>query len=203
MAASGASAGDWLSMRWVKYGCIRGKRLGDLRVRGDHAAHLAVARDQELEAQAKTVNQREPGADPPKAVHSGAKGPLVPLCVELAGLHRDVVAEPLRLLVRIRVAAHVDEESGVVDDFPCSLVEADPLPDPERDEALAEHVLHGLPEAEVDPQRERRHELGEAHPTILHGPGAHDSVTDSTLPSGSLNQANRAPSGAFQTPRSS
>ena len=23
MAASGASAGDWLSMRWVKYGCIR------------------------------------------------------------------------------------------------------------------------------------------------------------------------------------
>jgi hypothetical protein len=32
------------------------------------------------------------------------------------------------------------------------LVDANALGQPQRDEALAEHVLHGLPEPEIDPQ---------------------------------------------------
>ena len=40
------------------------------------------------------------------------------LVVVLAGLQRDVVAEPLRLLVGIGVTAHVDEQGRVVDDRP-------------------------------------------------------------------------------------
>jgi hypothetical protein len=49
---------------------------------------------------------------------------------------------------------------GVVDDRPLLLVEPDPLGQPQRDQALAEDVLHRLPEAEVDAQREGRHQLG-------------------------------------------
>ena len=62
----------------------------------------------------------------------------------------------------VGVAADVDEERGVVDDRPLLLVEPDSLCDPQGDEALAQHVLHGLPEPEIDAQRERRDELGEA-----------------------------------------
>src|SRR5689334_1513437 len=39
------------------------------------------------------------------------------------------------------------------------------LGEPQRDEALAEHVLHRLPEPEIDPERQRSDDLGKAHPT--------------------------------------
>ena len=81
----------------------------------------------------------------------------------LVGLQRDVVAEPLGLLVGVGVAADVDQQRRVVDDRPLLLVEADPLGQPQRDQALAQHVLHRLPEAEVDAERERRDELGQAN----------------------------------------
>ena len=81
------------------------------------------------------------------------------LVVVLAGLQRDVVAEPLRLLVRVGVAADVDEQRGVVDVGARLLVEADPLREPQRDQALAQHVLHRLPEAQVDAERQRGDEL--------------------------------------------
>ena len=71
------------------------------------------------------------------------------------GLQRDVVAEPLGLLVRVGVAADVDEQRGVVDDRALVLVEPDALGEPQRDQALPQHVLHRLPEAEVDAERER------------------------------------------------
>jgi hypothetical protein len=79
----------------------------------------------------------------------------------LVGFQGDVVAEPLRLLVRIRVAADVDEERGVVDICSLVVIEAELLSDAQRDQALAQHVLHRLPEAEVDPERQRRDELGQ------------------------------------------
>src|SRR5689334_19780426 len=56
----------------------------------------------------------------------------------------------------------VDEERGVVDDRAHFLVEAHALRQFERDEALAEHVLHGLAKPEIDPERQGRHELREA-----------------------------------------
>ena len=84
---------------------------------------------------------------------------LAQLVAVLDGLHRDVVAEPLRLLVRVGMTADVDEQGGVVDDRPLLLVEPDALGEPQRDEALAQHVLHRLAETEVDAERERRDEL--------------------------------------------
>ena len=79
--------------------------------------------------------------------------------VVLDRLQRDVVAEPLGLLVGVGVAADVDEQGGVVDDRALLLVEPESLGQPQRDQALPQHVLHRLPEAEVDAERERGHEL--------------------------------------------
>ena len=81
------------------------------------------------------------------------------LVVVLDRLQGDVVAEPLRLLVGVRVAADVDEQRGVVDDGALLLVEPERLGQPQRDQALPQHVLHRLPEAEVDAERERGDQL--------------------------------------------
>ncbi len=94
---------------------------------------------------------------------AAARAQASKLVVVLAGLERDVVAEPLRLLVRVGVAADVHQESRVVDDRALLVVESDPLREPQRDHALTQHVLHRLPEAEVDAERKRSDELGQPH----------------------------------------
>ena len=96
------------------------------------------------------------------------------LVVVLGRLQRDVVAEPLRLLVRVGVAAHVDQQRGVVDGRALGLVEADELTEPQRDQALAQHVLHRLAEPEIDPQRQRREQLGQPHRRGSCRPSAHE-----------------------------
>ncbi len=62
----------------------------------------------------------------------------------------------------VRVAADVHEQRRVVHDRALPLAEADPLGQPQRDQALTQHVLHRLTETEVDPQRERGDQFGEA-----------------------------------------
>ena len=84
-------------------------------------------------------------------------------CSYFVAFSGDVVAEPARLLVGVGVAAHVDQQRGVVDGGALGLVEADQLADPQRDAALAQHVLHRLAEAEVDPERQRGQQLGQPH----------------------------------------
>ena len=74
------------------------------------------------------------------------------LVLELRGLHRNVVAEPFRLLVGVGVTPDVHEQGRVIDRGALVFVEADLLGEPERDEALAQHVLHRLAEAEIDPE---------------------------------------------------
>ena len=91
------------------------------------------------------------------------------LVLVLRRLQRDVVAEPLRLFVRVGVAADVDEQRGVVDRRPFGFVEAEQLAEAQRDQALAKDVLHRLPEAEIDPKRERRDELGQPNRRDLVG----------------------------------
>ena len=59
------------------------------------------------------------------------------------------------------------EQRRVVHGRPVGLVEPDPLRDPQRDQALAQDVLHRLPEAEVDPERQRRDELGEPERGVI------------------------------------
>ena len=57
------------------------------------------------------------------------------------------------------MATDVDEQGGVVDDRALLLVQPDTFGEPQRDQALPQHVLHRLPKPEVDPQGERRDEL--------------------------------------------
>jgi hypothetical protein len=81
--------------------------------------------------------------------------------VVLGRLHRDVVAEPLGLLVRVGMAADVDQQRGVVDDRALPVVEPGQLGQPQRDPALPQHVFHRLPEPEVHTQRQGGHQLGQ------------------------------------------
>jgi hypothetical protein len=70
-------------------------------------------------------------------------------------LHRQVVAEPLRLLVGIGVASHPRQKAGVVDDGALGPVEAHVLAQAGGDETGANDVLHRLAEAQVCAKGER------------------------------------------------
>ena len=85
------------------------------------------------------------------------------LVVVLGRLQGDVVAEPARLLMRVGVAAHVDQQRRVVHGLPVGLVELDQISEAQRDQALAQHVLHRLGEPEVDAQRQRGEQLSQPH----------------------------------------
>ncbi len=89
-------------------------------------------------------DQPKPGKCPLHAVG------VVPV---LGRPERDVVAEPLRLLVGIRMAADIDQQSRVVDRQSVDVGETQPVRDPQRDDGLPQHVLHRLVEAEVDAER--------------------------------------------------
>lgn len=77
------------------------------------------------------------------------------------------------------MAADVDDQRGVVDDRALLVVEPDPLRHPQRDQALAQHVLHRLAEAEVDAERERGDELGQADVRAV-GRGRHWRMSNPT-----------------------
>jgi len=70
------------------------------------------------------------------------------------GLQRHVVAEPLRLLVGVDMTSHPGQQGRVVHDLPVSLVQAHPLGQPQRDQALAQDVLHRLAHAQVGAERQ-------------------------------------------------
>jgi hypothetical protein len=110
------------------------------------------AAEHELEPDSKAVQWRVARPEHPHPRRRTSQA--VKRIVVFAGRQREVVAEPLRLLVGVRVAPDVDEEGGVVDDRPRVIIEADALGDPKGDQALAQDVLHRLPEAEVDAQRQ-------------------------------------------------
>ena len=146
---------------------LLGQRLRHLGVTVEHAFGVAVPREQELEADAKAMQRRVARAHRQEALDRAAQ-PEPP--VVLLGFYSDVIAEPLGLLVGVGVTADVDEERRVVHGRPRVLVEADPLRQLERDQALAQHMLHRLAEAEIHPQGERGHQLRQAHPLVAHDP---------------------------------
>ena len=100
-----------------------------------------------------------PGADQPHGRQRAAHA--AQLVDVLAGLERDVVAEPFRLLVRVSVTADVDQQGGVVDRHPVLLGQPRAVGQPQRDQALPQHVLHRLAEPQVDAERQRRDQLGQ------------------------------------------
>ena len=140
---------------------LLGEQSRELGVVGDHILHLAAAGQRELEPHPEAMERWVAGA---QQSHCRRRPPQAPgLVVVLARLEGDVVPEPLRLLVCVRVAGDVDEQRRVVDDRPLLLVETEPLAEPQCDQALPQHVLHRLPEAEVDAERERGDELRQAN----------------------------------------
>ena len=138
-----------------------GQRTRDHRVALDHPVEVATARGGELEPHAEAVQRRVAASDERHRGGGRAQAPKV--AVVLARLQRDVVAEPLRLLVRVGMAADVDEQPGVVDGRAFGVAEPDAVGQPERNQAFAQDVFHRLPEAEIDAERERRDELRETH----------------------------------------
>lgn len=65
------------------------------------------------------------------------------------------------------MAADVDEQRRVVHDCPRLLVE----PEPQRDQALPQHMLHGLSETEIDPERERCQDFGQTDARAIRSVG--------------------------------
>jgi len=54
--------------------------------------------------------------------------------------------------VRVGVTAHTDEQRSVVDATSFLVIEIEVISQPQRDDALPQHVFHRLAEAEIDPQ---------------------------------------------------
>ena len=155
---------------------LLGQSPGQRRVLLDHPVEVAVPGDGELHADPEAVQRWVAAPQQPQGRQRSAQGPK--LVVVLAGLQGDVVAEPLGLLVGVGVAAHVDQQGRVVDDRALLLVEADAFGQAQGDHALAQHVLHRLAEAQVDPEGQGGHQLGQSHPgriaptTAIHGADA-------------------------------
>src|SRR6266566_1112045 len=78
------------------------------------------------------------------------------------GLQGHLVAEPLRLLVGVDVAAHPGQQGRVVHDLPVGFVQAHPLGQPQRDQALAQDVFHRLAHAQVGAERQHAEQFGQA-----------------------------------------
>ena len=84
--------------------------------------------------------------------------------------------------MRVGMAAYVDQQGRVVDDRPLGLVEPYPLREPQRDEALAQDVLHRLPEPEVDAERQRRDEFRQPDVRTINLAGQRPRLEDQRMP---------------------
>ena len=153
---------------------LRAQRPRQPGVLVDHVIHFAVARERELEPHPEPVQRWVAGSHQPQRGRGGPQAACV-VVVVLPRLQGDVVAEPLGLLMGVGMAAHVDQQRRVVHDRPLARVEPCPLGQAQRDQALAQDMLHGLPEAEVDSERERRDELRQPDVRAIrpaHSPGS-------------------------------
>ena len=138
---------------------LLGQRPRQLGVLGDHPAQLAMPGEGELQPDPEPVQRRVARPDQPHGRQHAAHA--AELMGVLAGLERDVVAEPLRLLVRVGVTAHVDQQGRVVNRHPVLLTQTRLVGQPQRDQALPQDVLHRLAEPEVDAERQRRDQFGQ------------------------------------------
>jgi hypothetical protein len=94
-------------------------------------------------------------------------------------LQRDVIPEPLCLLIGIRMAAHPGQQPREVGHFALSLIEGEELGHPQRNQSLPQNVLHRLPEPKVGAERDRGNELGEADSRrsgSTHGPSLEQRI---------------------------
>jgi hypothetical protein len=110
----------------------------------------------------ETYAFQDRAAGPQATQRFGPVAEAAGLVVVLGRLQRNVVPEPLGLLMSVGVTADVDQQARVVDGRTRLVVQVEPLRQSQRDQTLAQDVFHGLAEAEVDSERERSDELGEA-----------------------------------------
>ena len=108
--------------------------------------------ERERERDPEAVQRRGTRAEQPQ--HPGHLGQLAGRLSVFQRLERDVVAEPLGLLVGIGVTADVDQQRAVVGGRPRVIPGAGELTQARRDAALAQDVFHRLAEPQVDPQRQ-------------------------------------------------
>ena len=154
---------------------LLGQRPGQPRVLGDHPVELAMPGESELQPDPEPVQRRVARADQPHGRQQAAHA--AQLVRVLARLERDVVAEPLRLLVRVGMTADVDQQGGVVDRHPLLLAETRVVGQPQRDQALAQHVLHRLAEPQVHAERQRRDQLRQPGARSAGAPSHQASLT--------------------------
>ncbi len=63
----------------------------------------------------------------------------------------------------VRMAADVHKQCRVIHHRALTIIKTGTPGESQRDQALAQHMLHGLPETEVDAQGQGGHQLGQAH----------------------------------------
>ena len=76
------------------------------------------------------------------------------------------------------MTADIHQQRRVINNHALAVGEANPLGEAEGDDALAQHMFHGLPETQINPERQRGHELRQ---TQLLTTGAPTAVTRETL----------------------
>ena len=135
------------------------QRPGQPGMLGDHPVQLAMPGQGELEPDPEPVQRWIAGADQP---HGGQRpAQATEVMGVLAGLQLDVIAEPLGLLMRVRMTPDIDQQSGVIHRHPVLLAEPGVISQPQRDQALAQDVFHRLAEPEVHAKRQRRDKLSQ------------------------------------------
>src|SRR5829696_905593 len=117
------------------------QRIGGQVVVLQHAYDRAAPLPEEGDGETHPLRQRPAHTEVTDEVADLAAGHS-----KSVGLEGNVVAEPLSLLVGVREAAHPCEQSGVIEDLPRRLVETEAFTESQGDQALAQHVLHRLPQ---------------------------------------------------------
>jgi hypothetical protein len=138
----------------------------------------------EFQPDAEPVQRRVPGPDQPdggqRPAHAAQPVPV------LAGFEGDVVAEPFGLLMRVGVTPDVDQQRGVVHRRPVWLTQSRLIGQPQRDQALAQDMLHRLAKPQVHAQRQRRDQLGQPDSRLASHPSHQPSLTGHDLAAGAV-----------------
>ena len=106
------------------------------------------------------LQRRAAGADPAEQeAHQRLAGEIDPWA---RGAKLDLVPEMRRQLVRIGGAPHPRQHRRVIDGGALRIVHVHAIGEPERDPALAQHVLLRQTETEIGRQRQGRDQLSQA-----------------------------------------
>ena len=134
-------------------------------VRHQALFHRPSPGQDQIGSQAKPVQERRPGPGVAEGqAHQRQPGQIDAVTV---AAERDVVAEPGRHFRGVGHAARPGQHHHVVQRHPRLRLQAQSLPEPDRDQPRAQHVLHRLAQPQIGRQREGGHDLSQPEPRIL------------------------------------